>query len=75
MLQKCKRIPKPKVACPRAEKFNEIVTLDLKEYKDPNKAENRYILYMIDMFSRLTVGVFIPDKHPETIVTHGSTCS
>ena len=61
------RKPKPKVACPRATKFNEIVTLDLKDFKDPDNNQNRYILYIIDMFTRLTVGVFIPDKHPETI--------
>ena len=62
-----KRKPKPKVACPRASKFNEIVTLDLNDYKDPKNENNRYIFYIIDMFSRLTVGVFIPDKKPETI--------
>ena len=61
------RKPKPKVACPRATKFNEIVTLDLKDFKDPDNSQNRYILYIIDMFTRMTVGVFIPDKHPETI--------
>ena len=61
------RVPKPKIACPRAERFNEIVTLDLKDVNDSEKKENRYILYMIDMFSRLTVGVFIKDKHPETV--------
>ena len=61
------RKPKPKVACPRATKFNEVVTLDLKDFKDPENKDNRYILYMIDMFSRMTVGVFIPDKNPETI--------
>ena len=61
------RRPKPKSACPRATKFNEVVTLDLKDYKDPDNKDNRYILYIIDMFTRLTVGVFIPDKKPETI--------
>ena len=61
------RRPKPKVASPRATKFNEIVTLDLKEYKDPDNKDNKYILYKIDMVTRLTVSVFIPDKRPETI--------
>ena len=56
--------PAPKVSLPRTSKFNEIITLDLKEYTDGN---NKYILYIIDMFSRLTVGVFIPNKKPSTV--------
>ena len=55
--------PSPNVSLPRASNFNEVVTLDLKEYKE---GRYRYILYIIDMFSRLTVGVLISDKNPST---------
>ena len=62
-----RRKPRPKVSVPRADGPNEIVTVDLKEYNrnDPRK---RYICYFIDIFSRFTVGAFIPDKRPEQIV-------
>jgi transposase InsO family protein len=36
----------------------------LKEYSHDN---HKYILYCVDVFSRFTVGVFIPDKKAETI--------
>ena len=36
--------------------------MDLKEYGD-----GRYILYVIDMFTRFTVGVFINNKKAETV--------
>ena len=58
--------PKPKAALPRATKFNEIVSLDLKEYKSGN---HKYILYAVDLFSRLTVGALIADKNPSTVGT------
>ena len=61
--------PKPAVAIPRATRFNQVVTLDLKDFKDPNNKDHRYILYIIDMFSRLTVGVLIPNKQPVTIAS------
>ena len=56
--------PKPAVGLPRASRFNQIVTMDLKHY---TVGTNKYILYLVDMFSRLTVGVFITDKNPATI--------
>ena len=56
--------PSPNVSLPRASNFNEIVTIDLKDYKD---GRNNYILYIIDMFSRLTVGALIPNKKPSTV--------
>ena len=37
---------KPKVALPRATSFNDIVTLDLKQFG------NKYILWGIDSFTR-----------------------
>lgn len=64
--QTCKiyrRTPsRPVVGMPMASKFNETVALDLKKWKD------RHILHMIDMWSRLTISVFIKDKRPKTIV-------
>ena len=59
------RRPKPAVALPKADKHNQVVSLDLKEWKG---GDIRYILYLIDVFSRITVGCFIKDKNPDTIV-------
>lgn len=56
--------PRPAVSLPRAHKFNQIVSVDLKQYKD-NK--NNYILYMVDLFTRLTVGTFIERKLPSIV--------
>ena len=64
----CKRFKKspnrPKVGLPTSSDFNEVVALDLKE-RNNNK---EYILYCICTFSRLTRGVIIKDKKPDTIV-------
>ena len=58
-----KRNPdKPAVAMPMAKEFNEKVAIDLKVWK------GGYILYMIDMFSRLTQAAFITRKTPEQVV-------
>ena len=46
-----------------ANKFNNKVALGLKIWKG-----GKYILHMIDMFSRLSVSVFIERKHPREIV-------
>ena len=56
--------PRPAVALPRASKFNQVVSLDLKEYPD---GKNKYIFYLVDLFSRLTVGSLIPNKKPSTV--------
>ncbi len=56
--------PRPAVSLPRTSKFNQIVTVDLKKYKDNNY---NYILYLIDLFSRLTVGAFIQKKEPAIV--------
>ena len=45
---------RPVVSLPMANKFNDKVVLDLKIWKG-----GKYILHMIDMFSRLSVSVFI----------------
>ena len=62
MNQKAK--PLPAVALPRASRFNQVVTLDLKEYSD---GAHKYILYMVDMFSRLIAGSLIANKKPATV--------
>lgn len=54
--------PGPVVALPMASKFNEVVAIDLKAWKDG------WILYMIDMFSRFTVSTFIRRKRPEEVI-------
>ena len=48
--------PRPVVAMSMASKFNEKVCMDLKKWK------NRWILHMIDMWSRFSVSVFIDKK-------------
>ena len=59
--------PKPKVSLPRCANFNAVVTLDLKD-RGKDKGSQRYILYMIDSFSRFTLGSIIPNKHPSYVV-------
>ena len=61
-----KRAPKPKSSIPRVDTANTIVTLDLKEWTF--KGTKYYICYMIDMYSRLTMGNFIKDKSPESVI-------
>ena len=53
---------RPIVAMSMANDFNQILSVDLKIWKD------KYILYMIDVFTRFTVGEIIKNKQPETIV-------
>ena len=47
---------------PRATSFNEVVTLDLKEFG------SKYILRMIDAFLRFIVGKLFPNKRVDTII-------
>ena len=68
----CKRFAKtparPIVALPMASRFNEKVAMDLKQWGD------KWILHMVDLFSRFTVSVFIKRKLPceivDKIMTH-----
>ena len=53
--------PRPVVSMPMASRFNEKVAMDLKSWK------GKYILHMIDMFSRLSVSVFINHKTPKEV--------
>ena len=53
---------KPVVALPRASQFGEVLTLDLKL-----RHKKRPILYMIDAYTRLTLGEIIENKECETV--------
>ena len=57
--------PRPKVGLPVANDFNEVVGLDLKVL---NKSKGEYILWMVDLFSKMIKGKFIKNKKPETII-------
>ena len=54
--------PRPVVGLPMAHEFNEKVAMDLKKWK------GRWILHMIDMWSRYTASVFIDRKRPSDII-------
>ena len=50
--------------------FNEIISVDLKEiHPEYRKDSYKYILYIIDEFSKYMKGVLIKDKEAETVVT------
>lgn len=63
--------PRPVVSLPPASEFQEVLTLDLKEVK---AGEQRYILHMIDAYTRYTCSVFIRNKKPDTIVNQVMLC-
>ena len=47
---------------PKSRSFNEVVTLDLKEFG------TKHILWMIDSFTRFIQGKLIPNKKADTII-------
>ena len=55
--------PRPRVGLPVANDFNEIVGLDLKVI---DKEKGHYILWIVDLFSKLIKGKFVKDKIPST---------
>ena len=57
--------PRPKVGLPVANEFNEVVGLDLKIF---DKKKGIYILWIVDLFSKLIKGKLIKDKKPSTII-------
>ena len=59
-----KHKPKPAAALPRANKFNQVVSMDLKHYED---SPYKYILYLVDLFSRFMVAGLIKNKQPSTV--------
>ena len=54
--------PRPIVGFPMATEFQEAVGMDLKQYN------GRQILHMVDLCTRLSAAIFIPNKKKETIV-------
>ena len=53
---------RPVVGLPMATKFNEKVAMDLKQWN------SRWILHIIDMWSRYTVSIFIDRKQPSNVI-------
>ena len=62
----CKRLtrapPRPVVAFPMANDFNQLVTMDLKIFR------KGYILHIIDAFTRFSVSTFVKHKTPSVII-------
>ena len=54
--------PRPVVALPAASYFNQRVAIDLKKWKD------KWILHMVDMWSRYTMSVFVNRKVSSGII-------
>ena len=52
----------PRVTLPKATFFIEVVTLDLKEFG------TKYVLWIIDSFSRFMVGKLITNKKADTVM-------
>merc|ERR1712177_58585 len=59
---------KPKVALPKASSFNEIVTLDLKQFG------YKYVLWCIDAFTKFVQGKLLRNKKAETVINAINEC-
>ena len=57
-----KSVTRPKVSLLKSSSFKEVVTLDLKE------VGTKYILWMIDSFTKFIQGKLINNKKAETII-------
>ena len=57
-----KSVARPRVTLPKSTSFNEVVMLDLKEFG------SKYVLWMIDSFSRFMVGKLLDNKKADTIL-------
>ena len=53
---------KPKVALPKVTDFNQVVTLDLKQFAGKN------VLWAVDSFTRFIQGIEINNKRAETVI-------
>ena len=53
--------PRPAVSLPMSTEFQDVVAMDLKFYN------GKIILHLIDLCSRLSAAIFIPDKTKETV--------
>ena len=59
----------PKVGLPKASSVNEVVSMDLKDFRElGGKPVRGYILYFLDEFTKIIKGLHIKDKEKETIV-------
>ena len=63
------RLPRPRIAAPRAVSHNHIVAIDLKENRRYKNAPP-FILYFCDVFSRFKAACFINNKKGATIAEH-----
>ena len=63
-----KSMVKPKIALPNASSFNEVVTLDLKQFG------NKHVLWCIDLFTRFIQGKLLRNKKAETILNAINEC-
>ena len=57
-----KSMPRPLTTLPKCNDFNQIVTLDLKQWG------TKYILWMVCSFTRFIKGVVIPNKEARTVM-------
>jgi hypothetical protein len=63
---KHKKAPtRPRVGLPATNDFNEVIGIDLKVL---DKANGEYILWMVDLFTKLIKGKYIQNKKPATII-------
>ena len=62
-LQRKRNPDLPAVAMPMATRFNEKVAVDLKVW-----GEEKYILYMVDLWSKMTQAAIITRKQPKQVV-------
>ena len=53
---------KPKVALPKVTDFNQVVTLDLKQFGD------KYVLWAVDSFTRFIQGKALKNKQADTVL-------
>ena len=54
--------PRPVVGLPMASRFNQKVAMDLKQW------QTKWILHLVDMFTRFSVSVFIERKRPSDVI-------
>ena len=68
-LPKRTRLAKPHGTLSKAMDFNDIISVDLKELQPEYKKNGfKYILYIIDEFSKFMKRILIKDKEAETVV-------
>ena len=63
---KKKSQPRPRTSMMKAKNPNDVVTLDLKQFIV--KGKSHYVLWMIDAFSRLSVGKVLKSKESKEVI-------